>query len=58
MLNFQSRLTAQIGRVNIMKYISAFIIWNIPHELIQYIQPGQWIFEGDNSKNGIYEWIL
>lgn len=37
-----------------MKYIQAFNIWNIPHELIKYIQPGQWIYAGDKSNKGIY----
>ena len=36
-----------------MKYIKAFNIWNIPDELIKYIQPGQWVYAGNinNHKN-------
>ena len=40
-----------------MRYIQAFNIWNIPQELIQYIQPGQWIYAGDKSNKGIYQGI-
>jgi hypothetical protein len=40
-----------------MKYIQAFNIWNIPNELIKYIQPGQWVYAGDKSNKGIYQGI-
>ena len=40
-----------------MKYIPAFNIWNIPNELIQHIQPGQWVYAGDKSNKGIYQGI-
>lgn len=40
-----------------MKYIKAFNIWNIPNELIKYIQPGQWIYAGDKDNKGIYQGI-
>jgi hypothetical protein len=37
-----------------MKYIEAFNIWNIPNELIKYIQPGQWVYAGDKDNKGIF----
>lgn len=37
-----------------MKYIEAFNIWNIPNELIKYIQPGQWIYAGTKDNKGIF----
>ena len=40
-----------------MKYISAFNIWNIPNELIKYIQPGQWVYAGNKDNKGIYQGI-
>lgn len=40
-----------------MKYIKAFDIWNIPHELIRYIQPGQNIYAGNKDNKGIYQGI-
>lgn len=40
-----------------MKYIQAFNIWNIPQELIKYIQPGQHVYAGDKSNKGIYQGI-
>lgn len=40
-----------------MKYIQAFNIWNIPHELIQYIQPGQHIYAGNKDNKGIFQGI-
>jgi hypothetical protein len=40
-----------------MKYIQAFNIWNIPNELVRYIQPGQWIYAGDKSNKGIFQGI-
>ena len=40
-----------------MKYIKAFNIWNIPHELIKYIQPGQYIYAGDKDNKGIFQGI-
>lgn len=40
-----------------MRYIQAFNIWNIPNELIKYIQPGQWVYAGDKSNKGIYQGI-
>lgn len=40
-----------------MKYIQAFNIWNIPHELIKYIQPGQWVYAGNKDNKGIYQGI-
>ena len=40
-----------------MKYIKAFNIWNIPNELIRYIQPGQWVYAGDKDNKGIYQGI-
>ena len=40
-----------------MKYIKAFNIWNIPNELIRYIQTGQWVSAGDKSNKGIFQGI-
>jgi hypothetical protein len=40
-----------------MKYIQAFNIWNIPNELIRYIQPGQWVYAGTKDNKGIYQGI-
>lgn len=40
-----------------MKYIQAFNIWNIPQELIRYIQPGQWVYAGNKSNKGIFQGI-
>jgi hypothetical protein len=40
-----------------MKYIEAFNIWNIPNELIRYIQPGQWVYAGDKDNKGIFQGI-
>lgn len=40
-----------------MKYIQAFNIWNIPNELIRYIQPGQWVYAGNKDNKGIYQGI-
>lgn len=40
-----------------MKYIKAFNIWNIPTELIRYIQPGQWVYAGNIDNKGIYQGI-
>lgn len=37
-----------------MKYIEAFNIWNIPNELIKYIQPGQWVYAGTKDNKGIF----
>jgi hypothetical protein len=41
-----------------MKYIQAFDIWNIPNELIKYIQPGQWVYAGDKDNKGIFKTII
>ena len=40
-----------------MKYIHPFNIWDIPNELIRYIQPGQHIYAGDKSNKGIFQGI-
>lgn len=40
-----------------MKYIQAFNIWNIPNELIKYIQPGQHIYAGTKDNKGIFQGI-
>jgi hypothetical protein len=40
-----------------MKYIKAFNIWDIPQELIKYIQPGQYIYAGTKDNKGIYQGI-
>lgn len=37
-----------------MKYIEAFNIWNIPNELIKYIQIGQWVYAGTKDNKGIF----
>jgi hypothetical protein len=43
--------------VNKMKYINSFDIWNIPNELIKYIQPGQHVYAGTKDNKGIYQGI-
>ena len=40
-----------------MKYINAFNIWNIPQELIKYIQPGQHVYAGNKDNKGIFQGI-
>jgi len=40
-----------------MKYIEAFNIWDIPNELIKYIQPGQHVYAGSKDNKGIFQGI-
>lgn len=40
-----------------MKYIKSFNIWNIPNELIKYIQPGQHVYAGDKDNKGIFQGV-
>ena len=35
-----------------MRYLPAFDIWQVPTELLPYVQPGQWVYAGDKEHRG------
>lgn len=35
-----------------MKYIHPFDIWQVPVDLLSFVQPGQWVYAGDKSNKG------
>ena len=37
-----------------MRYIPRFNLWNIPHELLKHVQPGQHVYAGTPDNKGVF----